>query len=782
MRARPALLAAGAAAASLAAVAADDVASYLVRALTAALAAGLLLAGGRASAVRPGRLLLAGALLVGMASGVLAGVQAVLDGTPPVGGAAAVLYLGYAPLAVAGLVSVPWVRADLGGRLRVLADAAVAGGALWYLVVLAVPADVSAALTRPGEALQVVYVVLPALVVATALGVLPLAAPAARPFVGWAAAGMLVLGAGDVLYAWQLRQGTYAPTSAAAVLNQAALLVLAVAALRSRGVAAAAAAPPARARALVPALLPYAPLVLALGLSAVRHAAGAPAVAGLAAPVLVVATGVLVRHAVATRVAARLVQELADEAEDARRRATTDEPTGLANRVALAAHLDALGRDGRPFAFVVVDVVGFRTLNDNHGHEHGDALLRAVAGHLVAGVPGASLVARVGTDQFAVVVPLGGGVGGVGEVGEVGGVGGVAAGERAARDVTGALPATLPLGRVRWPLRVCVGVVLRGPGAAPSASAELLVEADLALRRAKHGEGEERGAAVHVLDGATRDRAREASALREALADPDLAEFDVHYQPVVDAVAGRVRSLEALLRWTSPVHGPVSPAVFVPLAREVRSLGVLTDHVLDRVARDLRRWHDEGAGAWTPVAVNLTAADVTDPALPCRLAAALDRHGVPAGLLHVELTEDGLLHDFGAARRTLAALQERGVRVAVDDFGTGWSSLRYLRRLQPDAVKLDREFVQAALHEPRTRVLVAAVADLAARLGLDCVAEGVETADELDLVTGVGIRLVQGYHFSRPVPAAAVPALVASLDAGGGVTTPAGAAPAAAGA
>jgi EAL domain-containing protein (putative c-di-GMP-specific phosphodiesterase class I) len=240
--------------------------------------------------------------------------------------------------------------------------------------------------------------------------------------------------------------------------------------------------------------------------------------------------------------------------------------------------------------------------------------------------------------------------------------------------------------------------------------------------------------------------------LREAVAQPKLEHFGVCFQPIVRMNDTRLVAVETLLRWHDPVLGPVSPKDFIPLAEQTGSIGVLTDHVLRLAAQAVSQWTTTPEGRCVRVGINLSPTDLASPDLPERVLAAFAAHGVPLPMLTVEVTEEGLLEDFGTAAQHLARLQVHGVRVAVDDFGTGYASLRYLRWFRPDVIKIDREFVQAATTEATSRLIVGKVKDIAHGMDAMCLAEGIETEQSWEIMQGLGLDLGQGFHIARPMP------------------------------
>ena len=423
-----------------------------------------------------------------------------------------------------------------------------------------------------------------------------------------------------------------------------------------------------------------------------------------------------------------LVYRLITALHGSRRQAHTDELTGLGNRRALAAALARVGA-GDPLSLTLVDLDRFKEVNDVLGHDAGDELLRQVAARLLVGAAGDEVVVRQGGDEFALVRP--------------GGDAGSAAARAAA--LVAALEAPFVLGSHQVSVAASVGVA-----AAPEHAVgdeELLRTADSAMYRAKAA-----GGGVVVYD-ATTDAERRAGLelvadLREAVARDGL---EVHYQPQLDAATGALVGVEALVRWHHPTRGMLAPAAFLPLAQRGGLMDAVTRQVLARALAS-KALIDGGSGA--RMSVNISATCLLDPHLVATVGALLLEHGVPPDQLMLEITETELMLDAAVSRRVVAALVELGVGVSIDDYGTGHSSLSYLKDLPACELKLDRSFVAELGTDPRIATIVASTVDLAHSLGLRLVAEGVEDARTLERLVGLGVDVTQGYHHSRPVPAA----------------------------
>jgi EAL domain-containing protein (putative c-di-GMP-specific phosphodiesterase class I) len=278
----------------------------------------------------------------------------------------------------------------------------------------------------------------------------------------------------------------------------------------------------------------------------------------------------------------------------------------------------------------------------------------------------------------------------------------------------------------------------------------LVRRADVAMYDAKREQGR-----VRVYDAA-RDpyspaRLQRAGELRAALSGGELV---LHYQPKVSVDGGAVTGVEALVRWEHPNHGLLGPAEFLPLAERTGLMGELTRWVIDAALAQARRWQDEGIEV--PIAINLAAANILDAALPDHVAERLTHWGVPGDRLTCELSEHTVMADPRRAHEILDRLRALGVRLSLDDFGTGQSSLSYLKRLPLDEVKIDRAFVSGIVGDVNDLLIVRSTIDLARSLGLDVVAEGVEGEDVLDHLRALRCHEAQGFHLSRPLPADAL--------------------------
>ena len=445
---------------------------------------------------------------------------------------------------------------------------------------------------------------------------------------------------------------------------------------------------------------------------------------------------VLIGSTVMQNFAYRDFRHLVDLTAENGRLALTDTLTGLPNRRSFVARLEetvaqATATGGR-FGVGMIDLDGFKPVNDSLGHGTGDAVLREVARRLEGA--GLGWIARLGGDEFGLIVE----------------------GE-ADLDAVGHRICTL----LRQPYFLREGSARIGASVGfarfPEAAADagtLVDRADFALYHAKTCR---RGSAVCFAPAHEAELRRDA-AIEQALRQADLGtEFHLLYQPIIDAVSGRIEAYEALARWRSPTLGAVSPADFIPVAERSGLIRDLTRILLGQALDTMRGWPVE-----RHLSFNLSAHDIAAPESVDGLTALVVASGIDPSRIVFEVTESGLMRDLGDAHRTLASLRALGVRIALDDFGTGYSSLSYLQRLPVDRLKIDRSFVTRLTEDATSLAIVRSILDLCRHLALDCVVEGVETADQMRLLRSVGCRAMQGYLFRRPMPAEAIPAYEAA--------------------
>ncbi|WP_245160125.1 EAL domain-containing protein [Blastococcus sp. CT_GayMR20] len=416
---------------------------------------------------------------------------------------------------------------------------------------------------------------------------------------------------------------------------------------------------------------------------------------------------------------------------EVKEQARTDELTGLPNRRALFEEVRAVlatASAQRPAAFLLLDLDGFKEVNDSLGHHAGDHLLRQVGPRLRPALRSRDLLARLGGDEFAVLLPDAG----------------LDEAELLAARLRELILKPITVEGIRLHVGVSIGVA---SAPVPAATVEELLRcADVAMYAAKAGRT---GVHVYVPDprSGTGDRLRTMEELRTALECDD--QLEVFLQPQVDLADGRVVGTEALVRWRHPTRGLLSPAELLPAAEQAGLLRPLADAVLELSLAAVARWWEERP---VPVSVNLSAANVTDLDLPGKVAQALVRHGLPARALTLELVEDTLMSDPERGRTVLGELRRLGVRTSIDDYGTGYSSLAYLRNLPADELKLDRSLTHDVGVDPRAAVIVKHTVALAHDLGISLVAEGVEDDATGLVLRDLGCDIAQGYAIARPMP------------------------------
>ncbi|MFJ7438986.1 putative bifunctional diguanylate cyclase/phosphodiesterase [Methylorubrum thiocyanatum] len=414
-----------------------------------------------------------------------------------------------------------------------------------------------------------------------------------------------------------------------------------------------------------------------------------------------------------------------------------DTLTDLPNRVQFQQLLEAAreqaGASGR-FAVLALDLDEFKNVNDTFGHAAGDGLLRAFAERLQRFASSDVHIARLAGDEFALLAK------------------GSAARDRhtvalLASDIVAAVASPFTVNGIRVSIGVSIGIAM----APQDGCLEIMRRADLALYRTK-GEGRN-GYRFYEAEMDERIEARRALStdLRGAL---DRNEFLLHFQPIVSR-EGRVRGFEALVRWKHPKRGFVSPAEFIPLAEETGVIIPLGEWILQQACATAAGWPGD-----ISIAVNLSPIQFRHSDLPLLVISALQESGLDASRLEIEITESVFLEATPAIKTALAKLRELGVRLSLDDFGTGYSSLSYLRRLAFDKIKIDQSFVRDLPHEQSGAAIVRAIIDLATSLKMTVIAEGVETEAQRRCLLSLGCHALQGYLFSRPVPADEANALV----------------------
>ena len=411
-----------------------------------------------------------------------------------------------------------------------------------------------------------------------------------------------------------------------------------------------------------------------------------------------------------------------------------DALTGLPNRHHLhervEAALDDAARRRASLAMLYIDLDRFKSVNDLHGHAAGDALLAQAARRLLAEVEPTDTLARIGGDEFVILLSAG------------------TPAERAAvvgARVVEAMRRPFEAEGRRLEVGASVGVALY-PGDGGSADT-LMRAADAAMYRVKD---EGRGS-MRFFEPAMNAQIQARLQLEGELAGAvERGEMELHYQPIVDAATGEVESLEALLRWNNPSRGMVPPSEFVPLAEQAGTIDAIGRWVIDAAIREAAGWERPSR-----VSINVSPRQCGHSDVCGAVAAALRTHGVAADRVEVEVTEGVLMGDAAVAVATLNRLRAMGVRVALDDFGTGFSSLSYLQLFKFDRLKIDMSFVRRLGRSEEALTLTRTIVNLGHNLGLEVTAEGVETATQLSILRGLGCDAIQGYLVARPAAAAA---------------------------
>ena len=424
-----------------------------------------------------------------------------------------------------------------------------------------------------------------------------------------------------------------------------------------------------------------------------------------------------------------------------RHQAFHDPLTELPNRALfldrLTHALRVAERRSRELAVLFIDLDRFKIVNDSLGHAVGDALLVAAGNRILDAVGPGDTVARFGGDEFVILLED------------------VASREEAneaARRVLHSFSEPLQFEGHATVVTASVGVaVAADPAIGPR---ELIRRADVALFRAKE---EGRGRVVvfdDAVDASSIRRFELESALREAVERDQLR---LYYQPEFDLHTGRVVGFEALVRWEHPSRGLLQPGDFIPMAEETGTILLIGQWVLTEACRQARGWRDRfpALGAFT-VSVNLSAKEFLEPEVVWRVASVLRDTGLAASMLRIEVTESILLGDTPAAQKLFHELKALGVEIAIDDFGTGYSSLNYLRRLPANVLKVDRSFVTDVDRDQRQASIVRAVVDVARALDMTVVAEGIERAEQAEILAEIGCSTAQGYYFAEPLAADAL--------------------------
>ena len=453
-------------------------------------------------------------------------------------------------------------------------------------------------------------------------------------------------------------------------------------------------------------------------------------------------------HALGGQVGLFIARKRAEER--IRHLAHFDELTGLANRnlfnECLRHAVANARRNCKPLVVLFIDLDRFKNINDTLGHAAGDLVLKEVATRLLGCLREGDTVGRLGGDEFVVLLedmpqPMHGAV--------------------VAQKIIDAVSRPITLGAQDYHVTASIGISTC-PGAGEDVLS-LLKNADIAMYRAKEQGKNNFQFYSEALNVHTVERMALESDLRRAL---ERDQFVLHYQPKVDIRSGRIASVEALVRWQHPERGLVAPMDFIPLAEETGLIVPIGLCVLKTACAQARAWRDQGL-PWLRVAVNLSARQFAHETLLEDVARILDETGLDAEMLEFEITESMVMKDPAKAEKLLAELKAMGVFLSIDDFGTGYSSLSYLKRFPIDSLKIDRSFIRDLPGDGDDAAITRAIITMAHGLRLTVIAEGVETAGQLDFLRDNGCNEMQGYHFSRPVPARELARLVRDHEAAG---------------
>ena len=568
-------------------------------------------------------------------------------------------------------------------------------------------------------------------------------------------AGLIVIALTDSMWIYQMRQPGTLDAGTVIGWSLGLLMIGAAGALQAGRPAETATRkrqqPRMPSRSLV--WLPYLPLVLAVTVGFVELWP-TPGAAPILIAVAVLVLGVLARQFIVLLDNRLLLRAVAEQAR-------RDPLTGLGNRRLFEDRLDAAMRSPEahdtPVAVLALDLDDFKLVNDNLGHAAGDTLLVEVAERLTRSVPAGQTVARVGGDEFAILIRCAD-----------------HSADSIAQAVIEAFDAPFLLGGEDVYIHPSVGLATAPRDEGDLSGDELLQRADVALYGAKHsgiggvqtfskdlGAHADSAPVGHWPDGGrirlrSLDSLQLLGQLRRAISEDEL---QLAYQPKVSLATGAIVGVEALVRWPHPELGLLPPGQFLPLVRRNGLIDAVTDLVLARAVRDATSWYAPGS-CEVPVAINLFAPSLGDAGLAGRIGAVLSEHGLPARALVIEVTEHLLLANIGRTQAIIDTLRASGLRVSIDDFGTGYSMLSYLRDLTVDEIKLDRQLVAPILRNERAAAIVRSVIDLTHALNIVSVAEGVENAGTAQRLRDYGCDVAQGYYFAAPMFAEALRAVL----------------------
>ncbi|MGA9488900.1 MAG: bifunctional diguanylate cyclase/phosphodiesterase [Mycobacterium sp.] len=488
-------------------------------------------------------------------------------------------------------------------------------------------------------------------------------------------------------------------------------------------------------------LLAYLPVSIALVIFAVRFWPPGRGDAFIFAAGMVLSVVVLTRQVLVLDRQRRLLEAMTNAA-------LRDAVTGLANRKLLNDRLDHAVqlhlRLAVPISLLRARVDDFALVKDTLGYAASDELLRSVGARIQSGVRTDDTVARMGGDEFAILLE---------DRPEIA----VQVAERLARS----FDSPLQIGDHEVYVHLSVGVASTGSDCPVPTAEDLLSQAEAARVRAEQTSASAVQTFSPEMDAhltgrqAFRDGVARLQLLWDLRRAIDDRSLNLVYQPQFEMRSGSICGAEALIRWKHPTLGTLEPREFLPLVREHGLMDAVTDMVLWQAVADASEWHEHGVDI--PVAINLWASSLDEGTLPDRIMSALDAHGMSARLLTIEITEELVVADFAKGRAVLNRLRDAGIRVAIDDFGSGYSTLTYLRELPIDEVKLDRQLVAPILYDRRAATIARSVIELAEEFGIASVAEGVENEETARWLKKFGCNVVQGNYFCGPLPASEIP-------------------------
>jgi diguanylate cyclase (GGDEF)-like protein len=669
---------------------------------------------------------------------------------PPFPSLADVGYLMFPVGACIGLAAYPVGHVGY-SRTRLVLDGLIAAAALFQISWVFVLRDAYEAddANRFAFGLSLAYPGFDLIVITMAVLVQTRARAGQRRTMTFLTLGVIVMALSDSAFVYLTAAGTY-EYRAGRVVDAGylmGLLVIGLAALLAVDDPATESSP-LRVPSRWALCLPYVPIAIAAAVCAPTNLEQS-GIGALFTSTVVLVVAVLLRQFFVVRENRRLLDLVAEQA-------LRDPLTGLANRALfndrLSHAMQLHARDHQPVAVLSLDLDDFKLVNDNLGHPAGDQLLVLAGQRILGCVRTGDTVARVGGDEFAVLLE-----------------GKTEHSRQVARRLLASFDEQFVIDGHDLLLRPSIGLAM-ATGDDTDVSAEaLLKHADMAMYSAKRS----RTGGVHTFDPEMRlnqsgalgkmgsagtSTVRLLGQLRRTI---DHAGLSLVYQPKLGLRDGELVGVEALVRWPHPERGLLGPDQFLPLVREHGLMRSLTDQVIEQALDDVARWKADGFRV--PVAVNMFAPSLCDLSLPNRIQRSLDDRELSADLLTIEITEDLLLDDVDRTRQVLDSLRGRGIRVAIDDFGSGYSALGYLCELPIDEVKLDRQFIAPIVDDARAATVVRAVVNLAHELGLTVVAEGVENDATTAMLRKYGCDVAQGFHFSPPLTAAELRELLRRL-------------------